>query len=349
MIPLRDRNPTRRTPFVTWALIGACFVAFAIELSITASSGDRALEAFFREWGAVPAEITDALEAGTYLGQATFGMFTSMFLHGGWLHLLGNMLFLWIFGNNVEDRLGSIPFLLFYLVGGIAAALTQVVDRPALDGAARRRVGRDRRGAGRVHRPVPRRADPVARVPRLLLPAARGAGDHRPRASGSRSSSSTDSRRSAPRRRRAASRSSRTSAGSSFGLAVGLLLRVVGGRHGTGRSGVRPDGIIRGVTRLVEMQIESVRVHMLSNRHVVILKDNEGDRYLPIWIGAWEASAIAMRLQGLAAERPLTHDLFAAALDRLGVRVERVVISELDRRDLPRPNPPRARRRPGGG
>ena len=77
------------------------------------------------------------------------------------------------------------------------------------------------------------------------------------------------------------------------------------------------------------MQIESVRVHMLSNRHVVILKDNEGDRYLPIWIGAWEASAIAMRLQGLSAERPLTHDLFAAALDRLGVRVERVVISEL--------------------
>lgn len=80
---------------------------------------------------------------------------------------------------------------------------------------------------------------------------------------------------------------------------------------------------------LVEMQIESVRVHMLSNRHVVILKDAVGDRYLPIWIGAWEASAIAMRLQGLQAERPLTHDLFAAALERLGVRVERVVISEL--------------------
>lgn len=80
---------------------------------------------------------------------------------------------------------------------------------------------------------------------------------------------------------------------------------------------------------LVEMQIESVRVHMLSNRHVVILKDPAGDRYLPIWIGAWEASAIAMRLQGLQAERPLTHDLFAAALERLGVRVQRVVISEL--------------------
>jgi bifunctional DNase/RNase len=83
------------------------------------------------------------------------------------------------------------------------------------------------------------------------------------------------------------------------------------------------------MTRLVEMVIESVRVHMLSNRHVVILKDHAGDRYLPIWIGAWEASAIAMRLQGLTAERPLTHDLFAAALERLGVRVTRVVISEL--------------------
>lgn len=83
------------------------------------------------------------------------------------------------------------------------------------------------------------------------------------------------------------------------------------------------------MARLVEMVIESVRVHMLSNRHVVILKDNAGDRYLPIWIGAWEASAIAMRLQGLVAERPLTHDLFAAALDQLGVRVVRVVISEL--------------------
>jgi bifunctional DNase/RNase len=83
------------------------------------------------------------------------------------------------------------------------------------------------------------------------------------------------------------------------------------------------------MARLVEMVVESVRVHMLSNRHVVILKDNAGDRYLPIWIGAWEASAIAMRLQGLAAERPLTHDLFTSALEVLGVRVARVVVSDL--------------------
>jgi hypothetical protein len=81
--------------------------------------------------------------------------------------------------------------------------------------------------------------------------------------------------------------------------------------------------------RLVEMLVESVRVHMLSNRHVVILKDAERERYLPIWIGPWEASAIAMKLQGLTVERPLTHDLFIAALDRLGVRIDRVVISEL--------------------
>jgi hypothetical protein len=77
------------------------------------------------------------------------------------------------------------------------------------------------------------------------------------------------------------------------------------------------------------MVVESVRVHMLSNRHVVILKDAARERYLPIWIGPWEASAIAMKLQGLSAERPLTHDLFAEALERLGVRIDRIVISEL--------------------
>jgi uncharacterized protein len=80
---------------------------------------------------------------------------------------------------------------------------------------------------------------------------------------------------------------------------------------------------------LVEMVVESVRVHMLSSRHVVILKETERERYLPIWIGPWEASAIAMKLQGLTPERPLTHDLFTAALDELGARIDRVVISTL--------------------
>ncbi|HTK46031.1 MAG TPA: rhomboid family intramembrane serine protease [Patescibacteria group bacterium] len=130
MIPLRDRNPTRRSPIVTIGLIVACFIAFGLELWITASGGDIALERFFEQWGAVPARITGALESGDYFGGATLGMITSMFLHGGWLHILGNMLYLWIFGNNVEDRLGRIPFLVFYLIGGIAAALTQVVIDP---------------------------------------------------------------------------------------------------------------------------------------------------------------------------------------------------------------------------
>jgi len=80
---------------------------------------------------------------------------------------------------------------------------------------------------------------------------------------------------------------------------------------------------------LVEMVVESVRVHMLSSRHVVILKEAARDRYLPIWIGPWEASAIAMKLQGLTPERPLTHDLFATTLEELGARIDRVVISEL--------------------
>jgi bifunctional DNase/RNase len=83
-----------------------------------------------------------------------------------------------------------------------------------------------------------------------------------------------------------------------------------------------PDG-------LVEMVVESVRVHMLSSQHVVILKETERERYLPIWIGPWEANAIAMRLQGLTPERPLTHDLFASTLEELGVRITQVVIADL--------------------
>ncbi|MHB8458961.1 MAG: bifunctional nuclease family protein [Candidatus Limnocylindrales bacterium] len=80
---------------------------------------------------------------------------------------------------------------------------------------------------------------------------------------------------------------------------------------------------------LVEMVVESVRVHMLSSNHVVILKSSDGERYLPIWIGQWEASAIAMRLQGVSPDRPLTHDLLATTLTELGAEVRRIVISEL--------------------
>ena len=77
------------------------------------------------------------------------------------------------------------------------------------------------------------------------------------------------------------------------------------------------------------MVVESVRVHMLSSQHVVILKDTGRDRYLPIWIGPWEANAIAMRLQGVTPERPLTHDLFWRTLDELGVSVRQIIVADL--------------------
>ena len=77
------------------------------------------------------------------------------------------------------------------------------------------------------------------------------------------------------------------------------------------------------------MVVESVRVHMLSSQHVVILREAEAERYLPIWIGSWEAQSIAMRLQGVEAERPLTHDLLATILDDLAVSVRHIIVSDL--------------------
>ena len=130
MIPLRDANPTRHTPIVTVALIVACFVAFAFELGRLASGGTEALDAFVTEWGIVPAELTAAWSSGSVQTIESLTLITSQFLHGGWLHLLGNLLFLWIFGNNVEDRLGRLGFLVFYLVGGAVAGLTQVAIDP---------------------------------------------------------------------------------------------------------------------------------------------------------------------------------------------------------------------------
>jgi bifunctional DNase/RNase len=80
---------------------------------------------------------------------------------------------------------------------------------------------------------------------------------------------------------------------------------------------------------LAEVVVESVRVHMLSSQHVVLLKETERERYLPIWIGPWEANAIATRLQGVTPDRPLTHDLFVDAMAALGVTLKRVIVSSL--------------------
>jgi membrane associated rhomboid family serine protease len=137
VIPLRDANPVRRVPIVTIGLIVACVVAFAYELGTQSTGGDSALERLFREYGLVPAELTATFGRGAdqadVMYRELFAIVTSMFLHGGWLHLIGNMLYLWIFGNNIEDRLGRIPFLLFYLAGGIAAAVSQVLIAPNSD------------------------------------------------------------------------------------------------------------------------------------------------------------------------------------------------------------------------
>jgi membrane associated rhomboid family serine protease len=129
VIPLRDANPTRRAALVTLAIVVACGIAFGWELGLLAR-GDAAFVAAITEWGVVPGRLTAAWGRGDLVSGESLTLLTSQFLHGGWLHLLGNLLYLWIFGNNVEDRLGRPGFLLFYLIGGVVAGLTQVAIDP---------------------------------------------------------------------------------------------------------------------------------------------------------------------------------------------------------------------------
>jgi membrane associated rhomboid family serine protease len=133
VIPLRDANPTRRTPVVTLAIIVACFVTFAMELAIQATGGEAGLTRLFDTFGVVPVELIDALRSGNLLSLPVLSLITYQFLHGGWIHVGANLLYLWIFGNNVEDRLGRPVFLLFYLAGGVVAALAQVAVDPSSD------------------------------------------------------------------------------------------------------------------------------------------------------------------------------------------------------------------------
>ena len=121
MFPIRDHNPSTRTPFVTWALIVVNVVIF-LSYFPTLSGSEARLLAFFADWALVPAEVLAGADAHTVL--------TSMFLHGGWMHLIGNMLFLWIFGDNMEDLLGHLGFLAFYVVSGLAAAAGQILAGP---------------------------------------------------------------------------------------------------------------------------------------------------------------------------------------------------------------------------
>jgi membrane associated rhomboid family serine protease len=130
VIPLRDANPVRRTPIVTIALIVACVVAFAYRLGAESNAGEAGVEELFFTFGIVPAELLADLDRGRFIGEETLAVFTSMFLHVNLIHLVGNLIYLWIFGNNIEDRLGRFGFILFYLAGGVAAAIAQVAIDP---------------------------------------------------------------------------------------------------------------------------------------------------------------------------------------------------------------------------
>src|SRR5215468_4341686 len=117
MFPIGDDDSQRRSfPVVTYALIGLNALVFLLELG----GGDQ----FIEKWAFIPSRFS----ADPFGQVAT--IFTAMFMHGGWLHLLGNMLYLWIFGDNVEDRFGHLQFLLFYLLVGIAATLAQYAMAP---------------------------------------------------------------------------------------------------------------------------------------------------------------------------------------------------------------------------
>ena len=119
MIPLRDENPSGTVPVITRALISVNAIAFVYELTLGPE-----LKSFIYAWGMVPARLSLALRFGEEPVVApSLTTLTSMFLHGGWLHLVGNMWYLWIFGDNIEDRLGHLRFLVFYLLAGIVAAL----------------------------------------------------------------------------------------------------------------------------------------------------------------------------------------------------------------------------------
>src|SRR4051812_26146894 len=123
MIPFRDNIPSRSFPIVNLTLIILNVLAFLYELTL----GPRYLEAFIAAFGVVPMRVLGAPQLHLAASAIVIPFFTSMFLHGGWMHLIGNMWYLWIFGDNVEDRLGHVRYLLFYLLCGVGAGIVHTV------------------------------------------------------------------------------------------------------------------------------------------------------------------------------------------------------------------------------
>ena len=132
MIPIRDDQPRFSTPYVTYFIIALNALVFLFELSVGAQS-DRALNGLIYHFGVVPEHFERALAGSSTLSVPglLLTILTSMFLHGGWLHIIGNMWFLWIFGDNIEDHIGHFPYLMFYLVSGFVASLTHILLNPA--------------------------------------------------------------------------------------------------------------------------------------------------------------------------------------------------------------------------
>lgn len=127
MIPIRDVNPARTTAVVNNAIIGLCVVVFLYELML-----GRHLEPFLFHYGLVPARITRPEIARHFtIVEQFLPFFSSMFLHGGWLHLIGNVWVLYIFGDNIEGELGHVQYLVFYLLCGFIAAVIQVITNPS--------------------------------------------------------------------------------------------------------------------------------------------------------------------------------------------------------------------------
>ena len=136
LLPLKDINPTTRPPLVTVALIVINVTVFVYEIAIGPSLGR-----FIAAYGMIPYEITQSVDlVGSHPGSPVrhasgpplvyLTLLTSMFLHGGFLHIAGNMLYLWIFGDNVEDVMGSFRFLIFYLICGLFAVAAQIISNP---------------------------------------------------------------------------------------------------------------------------------------------------------------------------------------------------------------------------
>lgn len=129
MIPLRDSVRPRKKPFVNWIIIAINLYIFTREAMLP----QEMLNQVFYSLGLIPSDIVRILFSGNVLQLELITFITAIFLHGGWFHLLGNMLFLWVFGDNVEDRLGHIRYLLFYLAVGIVASVAHILADPASD------------------------------------------------------------------------------------------------------------------------------------------------------------------------------------------------------------------------